>query len=71
MNHLKRLFISPDCISLLTEVRQWLTFYHLATTHSVNFFCLETVALSRRAYLWNDTCLIRTYKIVNREALKV
>ena len=53
------------------KIEGWLTLHHLAATYSVNFVCLRTMVFPGRAYLLNDTYLIRTFKIVNEEALKI
>ena len=64
------LHLSAD--SKYAKIEGWLALYHLATTHSVNFVCLETIAVPGKAHLLNDTYLITTtYKIVNGEALKI
>lgn len=56
------------CFSL---IEGWLTLYHLASIHSVNVVSFQTVVFPVRAHLFSDTNLIRNYKIVNREALKI
>ena len=53
------------------KVKGRLTLYYLAVTDFLNFVCLKTIIFPGRAYLLNDNYLIRTYKIVNRDALKI
>ena len=64
-----RFHLSAD--SKYTKIEGWLTLYHLGAIHSVNFVCLKTVVIPGRAHLFNDTYLIRAYKIVNVETLTI
>ena len=57
--------------SKYAKIEGWLTLHYLAGTRSANFVCLEIVVFPGRAYLLNDTYLIRTYKNVNGETSKI
>ena len=57
--------------SKFAKTEGWLTLFHLIVNHSVNFVCSKAKVFPGRAYLLNDTYLIRTYEIVNEESLKI
>ena len=69
----------PVCFSWLylhtdskyVKIEGSFTWYHWAPTPFVNFLRFKTMVFPGRAYLFNDTYLIRTYKIVNRKALEI
>ena len=69
-NVLKCLFVSLDYNPLLTVSTPKLCTIWLELI-IVNFVCLKTMVFPGRAYLLNDTCLLRTYKVMNGEALKI